>query len=174
MKKRLMFAITTAGILILGSFSFLSSTNAQEVQTTTTIATNVVTNTVANKTLSENQNNPKTPVVLPPDAAMRFASNYFNCDFVKKDQILFGMRDVSVVYYNQLKDIISDDEMRAKFELTLRKSSVPINPASGNLVSLDWTVVRSCSLFQPKNIGVATAGQADFGCEKFLEGNAFG
>jgi len=38
----------------------------------------------------------------------------------------------------------------------------------------DWTVVRSCSLFQPKNIGVATAGQADFGCEKFLEGNAFG
>ena len=37
-----------------------------------------------------------------------------------------------------------------------------------------WTVVRSCSLFQPKNIGVATAGQADFGCEKFLEGNAFG
>jgi len=40
--------------------------------------------------------------------------------------------------------------------------------------SIDWTVVRSCSLFQPKNIGVATAGQADFGCEKFLEGNAFG
>ena len=39
---------------------------------------------------------------------------------------------------------------------------------------LIWTVVRSCSLFQPKNIGVATAGQADFGCEKFLEGNAFG
>jgi hypothetical protein len=39
---------------------------------------------------------------------------------------------------------------------------------------MNWTVVRSCSLFQPKNIGVATAGQADFGCEKFLEGNAFG
>jgi hypothetical protein len=38
----------------------------------------------------------------------------------------------------------------------------------------DWTVERSCSLFQFKDFSVAAAGGADFGCEEFLEGNAFG
>ncbi len=38
----------------------------------------------------------------------------------------------------------------------------------------NWTVVHSCSLFQSENIGVAAAGQADFGGEEFLERNAFG
>jgi energy-coupling factor transporter ATP-binding protein EcfA2 len=37
-----------------------------------------------------------------------------------------------------------------------------------------WTVERSCSLFQFKDFSVAAAGGADFGCEEFLEGNAFG
>jgi len=39
---------------------------------------------------------------------------------------------------------------------------------------IDWTVERSCSLFQFKDFSVAAAGGADFGCEEFLEGNAFG
>jgi hypothetical protein len=38
----------------------------------------------------------------------------------------------------------------------------------------NWTVERSCSLFQFKDFSVAAAGGADFGCEEFLEGNAFG
>ena len=37
-----------------------------------------------------------------------------------------------------------------------------------------WTVVHSCSLFQSENVGVAAAGEADFGGEGFLEGQAFG
>ena len=37
-----------------------------------------------------------------------------------------------------------------------------------------WTVERSGSLFQSKNVGVAAAGETDFGGEEFLEGNAFG
>jgi hypothetical protein len=40
--------------------------------------------------------------------------------------------------------------------------------------STHWTVERSCSLFQFKDFSVAAAGGADFGCEEFLEGNAFG
>jgi hypothetical protein len=45
-----------------------------------------------------------------------------------------------------------------------------------NLSSLcnNWTVERSGSLFQSKNVGVAAAGETDFGGEEFLEGNAFG
>ncbi|MGD0814217.1 MAG: DUF262 domain-containing protein [Verrucomicrobiota bacterium] len=39
---------------------------------------------------------------------------------------------------------------------------------------IHWTVERSCSLFQFKDFSVAAAGGADFGCEEFLEGNAFG
>jgi hypothetical protein len=40
--------------------------------------------------------------------------------------------------------------------------------------SFYWTVERSGSLFQSKNVGVAAAGETDFGGEEFLEGNAFG
>jgi hypothetical protein len=43
-----------------------------------------------------------------------------------------------------------------------------------NPLILNWTVERSCSLFQFKDFSVAAAGGADFGCEEFLEGNAFG
>jgi hypothetical protein len=42
------------------------------------------------------------------------------------------------------------------------------------LFVMNWTVERSCSLFQFKDFSVAAAGGADFGCEEFLEGNAFG
>jgi hypothetical protein len=43
-----------------------------------------------------------------------------------------------------------------------------------NQRNMNWTVERSCSLFQFKDFSVAAAGGADFGCEEFLEGNAFG
>jgi hypothetical protein len=42
--------------------------------------------------------------------------------------VLFGMKDIQVQIYcdNKVKDLVSEDAMRTKFELTLRKNNVPI------------------------------------------------
>ena len=57
------------------------------------------------------------------------------------DQALFAMDDVRVVYTldSTIRQTILEDEIKAKFELTLRNNNVPINPDSRNIISVGLT-----------------------------------
>lgn len=70
--------------------------------------------------------------------AMLFVSNYNSANFIKEAQLLSGIRDVRVNYTitNIAKNIIIEDELKAKFELELRKSGVSIDPQSGNFLNV--------------------------------------
>lgn len=61
-----------------------------------------------------------------------------NAPMVGSDQILFAMKDVKINYEinDAIKKVLSEDEIKAKFELALRRNNVSINPKSLNTVSL--------------------------------------
>jgi hypothetical protein len=82
----------------------------------------------------------RVPAAIPQEyiAAMQAVSNLVNCDFVKDNQVLFGIKDVQVICFltDATKQCVSDDEVRTRFELTLRKNGVPVNPTSKNYVQV--------------------------------------
>lgn len=84
----------------------------------------------------------KVPAEIPQEyiQAAQVVSNFDNADFVKRDQVLFGMKDVNIQYTlgDDIKRVVSEDEVKSKFELTLRRNNVPLNPKSINTV---WVTV---------------------------------
>src|ERR1039457_1511675 len=115
-----------------------------------------ITNTVANFTTSYVTNTDKiyftNEVTKEVSIPAAIPQNYIDGDtFLKwirnvpviksSDQALFAMDDVKVFYIlnDTIKQIILEDDAKAKFELTLRKNGVPINPDSRNAVVVGLT-----------------------------------
>jgi hypothetical protein len=121
-----LFGISTVGMVIFAELYFFNPKTTLQTQT----ILNTVTNTVTNEVVKEVQVPKfyKIPAEIPQDyiTAMQIISNYDHCDFVKDDQVLFGMKDVRVIYNvnDSMKEVLSEDEVRAKFELTLRRNNV--------------------------------------------------
>lgn len=79
-------------------------------------------------------------VGLVISAALNFRTyqTIANATFVGRDQVLFNMKDVRVVYQiaDDCKQVVTEDAVKEKFELTLRLHNVPTNPSSQNVLIL--------------------------------------
>jgi len=102
--------------------------------TVTNTETRFVTNTVVKEVPKEIERIVKVPAVIPDDYfnALNFYQRMTNATLVPDTQVLFKLKDVHVemLLNDESKTIISEDEVRAKFELVLRRNNVPINEHS--------------------------------------------
>ena len=144
-----LFGFSTAGMVIFALLYFFNpETKIQThfvtnsiTNTVTQFVTNTMTNVVVKEVPKEVEKIVNVPASIPQEyiAAVRIISNFDNCDFVKDNQALFGMKDVQVLYFleDDVKESVSEDEVRTKFELTLRKNNVPVSPTSKNYVTVN-------------------------------------
>jgi hypothetical protein len=101
-----------------------------------------ITDTVTNEVVREVPKEIQKIVTVPADIpaayvkAMLLYEQMTNATFVLQKRVLFKMKDVRVDYLlgDAVKQVVSEDEVRAKFELTLRRNHVPIKPDSDNRV----------------------------------------
>ena len=85
----------------------------------------------ANKVVSIPKTNPEL------DKAWKIYQLMTNATFVNTDKVLFGIESVAITYSidgEQLKAILPEEEVRARFELTLRRFGIPINPKSDAMI----------------------------------------
>jgi hypothetical protein len=132
-KKALaMFAASTIGMVIFAVLYF--STPAKTLtQTDTQLVTNVVVKEVE-KAVSIPANIPAEYIV-----AMNLYQKMTNATMVANDKVLFNLKNVRVVCVidDSIKEVASEDEIKAKFELTLRRNNVPISTDSQSVVYLN-------------------------------------
>jgi hypothetical protein len=64
-----------------------------------------------------------------------------NATLLTNGEYLFGMKDIRVMFTldDAVKQVLTEDEIRAKFELVLRRNNVPINPKSQNILTVAIT-----------------------------------
>lgn len=108
--------------------------------TVTNFTTSYVTNSITNDVIKEVVKEVQVPANIPKEYVdgYNLSQRLVNATYVNSDQALYQMKDVKVAYdfSEGIKQTVLEDEVKAKFELTLRKNNVPLNPASKNTVSL--------------------------------------
>ena len=133
-----LLGISTLGLLIFAGLYFFNPKTVTVIQTVPNNVTNVVVNTVTNEVIKEVEKIVKVPAAIPEDyiRAKYTVSNFDNADPIIYGQPLFGMKDVQVIYTlsDIVKKVVSADEVKSKFELTLRRNNITINPNSSNQV----------------------------------------
>ncbi len=101
--------------------------------------TTVVTNEIVKEIPKEVEKLVNVPAEIPPEyiVAKNLYDKMTNATTVSSDQILFSMKDVKVncILDSAVQQVISPDEVKAKFELALRRNNVSINPNSPNIVT---------------------------------------
>jgi len=135
----------TCTIILLGG---CGSKDNSSVKTITNTVTNFTTSYVTN-TVTINFTNYVIKEIPVPAA---IPQNYIDGDTFLKwvrnipilasdDQALFAMDDIKVVYSldSTIRQTLLEDEVKAKFELTLRNNNVPVNPDSRNRVNVSLT-----------------------------------
>jgi hypothetical protein len=135
-KVWLLFGVSTVGMLIFAGLYFLTPKTSGSIQT----ATQTVTNEVLKEVPKEVEKNIKVPAGIPAEylAAMNFFQKMTNASYAPLEQVLFNMKDVCVACTldEGVKQGMTEDEAKAKFELTLRQKNVPLKPNSANVVHL--------------------------------------
>jgi len=134
-----LFGISTIGMVIFAGLYISTPKSAVTTRTVTETVTTIVTNTVTRDVPKEVEKTVTVQADIPDEyvIAKTLREKMMAATKVNADKILFGMKDVKVVYLMQdeIRKLISEDEIKAKFELTLRKNNVPINPDSLNVVT---------------------------------------
>lgn len=130
---------TSAIILRIGlGLSVLAGCDSKPVVTTitntvTNSTTSYVTNTVffTNTIIFTNEVVKEIPVSIPSDFVIgqKLLADMTNATFVNAAESLFKMDGVHVDFgFSQTaNDVLSTDDIKAKFELTLRNNGVPMN-----------------------------------------------
>jgi len=139
--------VSTIGMIVFAALYFNNPTPKIQTEPTvvTTIVTNTVTNTVTQEVVKEIPKEVEKIVTIPAQISLDDQKlinlgaklmDAFTNSPIKDDQVLFGMKDVNVFYIigDKIKEFVTEDEIKAKFELTLRRNNVPINPKSFNTV----------------------------------------
>lgn len=138
-------AISTVGMLVFAGLYFSApKTSSGGVQTVTQLVTNTVTKTVTNEVVKEVPKAVEKIVQVPADIPPEYVlardvyRNMTNASFASLAQVLFKMDDVRVKCSldDDVRKLLSEDEVKAKFELTLRRNNVPIQQDSKNTVSI--------------------------------------
>jgi hypothetical protein len=141
----LLFLLSTVGLIIFATLFFSRPMPPPgETRVVVQAVTNTVMNTVTNEVIrvvpKEVEKIVKVPVELPSIiiAASNMLYNMLGAEFVGKDKVLFRMTNIAVQCFlnDDIKKYVSEDEVRSKFELTLRRNNVPIDSSSPNVVSV--------------------------------------
>jgi hypothetical protein len=147
-KPWFLFGLTTMAMLVFAGLYFLYPKITVETKTVTVtnFVTNTLVDTVTNEVVREVPKEVEKIVTVPakiPDSyalAMVVYWQITNASFVLPQEVLFKMKDVRVVceIRGGLKalSLVSEDDVRAKFELSLRRNNVPVNPNSPNVVGI--------------------------------------
>jgi len=141
-KAWFLFGISTGALLIFAGLYFFNPRTVAKVQTVPTLITNTVvtieTNEVVKEVPKEVEKIVNVPAEIPHDyvLAMKFYRRMTNAAYAGADEVLFKMKDVRINYEldDAIKQVVGEDEVKAKFELTLRRNNVPINANSSNVI----------------------------------------
>ena len=132
--------VATCSCLLAGCGSNDVHTDTVKTETVTNYATLYVTNTVVltNTIVVTNEIVKEVSADIPKDYVdgYNILQKMQNATAVNLDQALFQMSDVKVSYFldTAIKKLPIEDEVKAKFELTLRKYGITINPESQNVI----------------------------------------
>jgi len=139
--------VSTVGMIVFAALYFNKPPPPIQSKPTTitSIVTNTVTNTVTQEVVKEVPKEVEKIVTVPAQISsddqklINLGAKLMDAvtnSPIKDDQVLFGMKDVNVFYIigDKIKEFVTEDEIKAKFELTLRRNNVPINPKSFNTV----------------------------------------
>ena len=129
-KAWILCAISMAAMAVFATLFFLKDEPSLGVKT----VTNTITNEVIKEIPKEVEKLVPVPAEIPPEYqhAMRLFQKMTNAEYASQADLLFNLKGVKAVCSvdENLKSIISADEVKAKFELTLRRNNVPIDPSS--------------------------------------------
>jgi len=139
-KVWLLFAFTVMGMLFFAGLYFFHPQKTVTVQVVTEITTNIITCNVTNVVTHEVEKIVTVPARIPDEYinARNILGKITNATWVNEGGVLFNMKDVRVAYNlkQSIKEVVSEDTVKAKFELALRRNNVPINQNSPNIVLL--------------------------------------
>ena len=145
MKKLKPSTIKAWSFFTAGIFAIIAvvGCDSKAAKTVTNYVTNnvstIVTNEIIKEVPKEVEKIVNVPAEIPPEyiVAKNLYDKMTNVTVVNLDQVLFNMKDVRVhcSLDNAVQQVISEDEVKAKFELALRRNNVPINPNSPNAVN---------------------------------------
>jgi hypothetical protein len=131
---------TTLGMVVFAGLYFLTPSPQTKTTTVTQTVTTTVTNTVFQEVPKEVEKIVNVPAEIPPEyqMAMNVYRNITNATFVSQDNALFNLSNVRVEYIlsDDVKERVSEEEVKAKFELALRRNNVPIYANSTSLISV--------------------------------------
>ena len=140
----ILFIISTIAMVNFAVLYFFNPKTKTEVQVSTEVRTNVVTRTITNVvketvvSIVTNEVVKEVPASIPLEYinAMQICKNIDKAKTSDRKQVLFGRKDVGVVFTvaEAVKEFVSEDELSAKFELTLRRNNIAISRSSTNLV----------------------------------------
>ena len=147
---KLIFAltITTVGMVVFAGLFFLSGNPKERQQTITQssplVVTNNFTNTVTQEVIKEIPKEiekiVKVPAEIPAEyyTAMNLYAKMTNATAVNKSGILFNIHSVCPIYFlsDDVKQFVSLEAVKAKFELAMRRNNVPLSDKSQNYVLL--------------------------------------
>lgn len=132
----LVFVVTWFVVCFTGCDSKEGKSTTVITNTVTNYATSYVTNSVTNEVVKE----VSVPAEIPKEYTDSFNiyQKMSNATFVGPDQALFQMNDVKISFYldEAVKSTVLEDQIQAKFELTLRKNGITLNPNSQNTLSV--------------------------------------
>jgi hypothetical protein len=124
---------------------------SQVVERTTITVTNEVVKEVPKEVVKEVEKLVSTPTPISDDyrIAMELFKRMTNAPYVGRDKILFNMKEVRLACYldDSVQEAVSTEQIKAKFELVLRRNNVPISSESKNVVTLNisgfWDSAKS-------------------------------
>jgi hypothetical protein len=190
-RSRLLIGVSTAGMLIFAGLYLLSPKAATHTQTITGAVIDDPMKTVTKEAVREVPKVVERIVTVPADIpadyvlAMRWYRTMTNASGVQQDEVLFSMKDVCTlcVIDDTAKQVVTTDEVKAKWELTLRHNNVPINPHSEHVVvlSIDSFLTDNQQLFDyslhayvQENIWVFRGGDCHTATAVIWDKSAFG
>jgi hypothetical protein len=133
-----LFGAATLGMVVFATLYFSKPNAADPIQTAPTFVTNTVINNLTNVLVKETEK--PVPAEIPPDYLRAFSiwKGLSNSTHIGQNQVLYDVKWLRVEYYisDKAKSIISEDEVKAKFELLLRRNGVPINSDSRQTITV--------------------------------------
>lgn len=136
------FILALLGGVAFAALFFLTPRTYTQTNLVTQIVTNnvILTNTVIKEVPKEVEKIVNVPADIPRDylIAMNIYRSMTNAATVSHDGVLFNMTNIATSFFiaDDIKTIIPEDEVKAKFELTLRRNNIPIDSKSDHTVSL--------------------------------------
>jgi hypothetical protein len=134
-KVLFLFGLSTVGMIIFAGLYIFNPRTIPDTKVITNTDTSIVTNTVKQEVVTE------VPAQLSEETLSQIGIGkqvqYGIANHAALDEVLFLRKDirVEIIIEPKINDTIIEDQVRAKFELVLRRNNVPLNPNSTNTVT---------------------------------------